>query len=348
MKFSLITLIFACALSGAPKAQTLTVNLDYEDQIGQWLNDSHVPSVGIGIIEKGTIKYSKTFGQIKPGVPAPSNTIFNVASLTKPVSAMVILRLVDAGLWNLDEPLSAYWIDPDIKDDPRHLKLTTRIVLSHQTGFPNWRWDRGDPNKLTFDFEPGSKYQYSGEGFEYLRIAVEKKFGLSLSQLARKYLFDPLSMNDTRYTWDRSFASRFASWHNKEGLNSYETLKRSDVSAADDLLITVEDYCKFGVDVLNGGGLSAALLKEMSTQQAHVKEHVDCGLGWLIVSGLPNNEYALVHTGSDRGVRTAVILLPNSRRGLIVFTNGDRGMEVIRNVVSRSLENGSQIINRLY
>jgi CubicO group peptidase (beta-lactamase class C family) len=59
-------------------------------------------------------------GELKPGVPAPRNTIFNVASLTKSVVALLALKLVSTGKWSLDEPLDKYWVDPDIKDDPRH------------------------------------------------------------------------------------------------------------------------------------------------------------------------------------------------------------------------------------
>ena len=80
--------------------------------------------------------------KLKKGIAAPENTIFNIASMTKPVVAMLTLKLVESGQWNLDEPLWDYWVDPDVADDPRLAKLTTRYVLSHQTGFPNWRWDK--------------------------------------------------------------------------------------------------------------------------------------------------------------------------------------------------------------
>jgi CubicO group peptidase (beta-lactamase class C family) len=335
--------LFACA----GQAQSPEVKFSYQDKITGWLTESHVPAVGIGIIEKGEQKLAKVFGNLKAEIPAPPNTIFNVASLTKPVTAMVTLKLVSAGKWDLDEPLSKYWIDPDIKNDPRHLKLSTRIVLSHQTGFPNWRWDNGS-NVLSFEFDPGSKYRYSGEGFEYLRRAIEAKFGKSLEELAGMYLFRPIAMTNTWFTVNKSILSRFASWHDKEGKNTYETKMRTDVSAADDLMTSVEDYVKFGVDVLKGAGLSEELFADMVRPQVHVKDHIDYGLGWMIVKDLPNDEYALVHTGSDMGVRTAVILLPKSQRGLVVMTNGDRGMEVIRKVVSESLDAGSLIISYMY
>src|SRR5262249_534129 len=127
------------------------------------------------------------------------------------------LRLVSAGQWDLDEPLADYWIDPDLKDDPRNKKLTTRIVLSHQTGFPNWRTDHPS-QKLAFDFDPGTKYRYSGAGFEYLRQALEHKFGKPLEQLAKSSLLTPLGMKDTRFFWDDAVTEAlFATPHDKEG-----------------------------------------------------------------------------------------------------------------------------------
>lgn len=344
MKNPFLPGLMICGLVCNVHAQTQEVKFDYQDKITDWLTQSHVPAVGIGIIENGELKHTKVFGKLKADTPAPANTVFNVASLTKPVTAMLTMKLVSEGKWNLDEPLSNYWIDPDIKNDPRHSKLTTRIVLSHQTGFPNWRWDNGS-NMLSFEFDPGSKYQYSGEGFEYLRKAVETKFGKSMEELAGVYILRPLSMNSTWFTSNKSIMPRFASWHDREGKNTYETKMRMDVSAADDLMTSVEDYTKFAVDVLKGAGLTEELFKEMVRPQVQVKNHIDYGLGWLIVKDLLNDEYALVHTGSDMGVRTAVILLPKSQRGLVVMTNGDRGMEVICNVVIESLDAGSLIIN---
>ena len=152
------------------------------------------------------------YGEIKPGVKAPYNTIFNVASLTKPVTSMVTLKLVSMGDWDLDNPLHRYWIDPDIKPDPRHLKLTTRHVLMHTTGFKNWRRMEAD-GKLKINFDPGTQYQYSGEVFQYLKRALENKFNKSLDELAKSILFSPLKMSDTRFIWDEKMnESRFALW----------------------------------------------------------------------------------------------------------------------------------------
>ncbi len=179
-------------------ANFISPNFDNELEIEKWLQELNVPAVGIGYISNGKLTEVKVYGEIAPGTPAPYNTIFNVASLTKPITAIVTLKLVSEGKWNLDEPICNYWTDPDVKNEAFAKKLTTRHILSHQTGFSNWRGNNDD-GKLHFEFEPGTKYQYSGEGFEYLRIAIEKKFNKSLDQLAHELIFDPLQMTDTEF-----------------------------------------------------------------------------------------------------------------------------------------------------
>ena len=158
---------------------------DNDKEIEKWLKSNNIPTLGIGVINEGKLQQIKVYGDLIDGETAPYNTIFNVASLTKPVTAIVALKLVSLGKWDLDEPIYKYWTDPDVADDPRSKKLTTRHILSHQTGFPNWRY-LNKSKKLNFQFEPGTQYQYSGEGLEYLRKALENKFKKSLNQLAKR------------------------------------------------------------------------------------------------------------------------------------------------------------------
>lgn len=68
------------------------VNLRFEEKVHGWQNENNVPAVGIGLIKNGNIKYIKVFGEHKKGVPVPDNTIFNIASMTKPVVAMLTLK----------------------------------------------------------------------------------------------------------------------------------------------------------------------------------------------------------------------------------------------------------------
>lgn len=312
----------------------------------RWLKQKHIPALGIGYINEGKIVQISVFGELEKEKPAPLNTIWNVASMTKPITAMITLKLVDAGKWSLDEPIYKYYVDPDVADDPRAKKLTTRSILSHQSGFTNWRGN--NPNgKLVFEFEPGTKYQYSGEGYEYLRKALEKKFHKSLEELAKELIFKPLKMNDTRFVWDKTMDStRFAKWHNESG-GLYKTEKNLAINAADNLLTTVEDYCKFMVFIINGAGLSKELYGEMVAEQVRINDFKHWGLGWWIDENINiNQEFALVHGGDDIGVHTIAFIIPKTRQGLLIFTNSDNGTEAFADVLVKFLEkNGEGILN---
>jgi CubicO group peptidase (beta-lactamase class C family) len=334
-----------CAQSVKPAP----VDLAFEKKLPDWLKETNVPAAGVGIIENGKLKYTRVFGELRksgpihPSSPAPPNSIFQVASLTKPVVEILTLKLVSSGKWNLDEPLANYWVDPDVQTDPRHQKLTTRHVLTHQSGFPNWR-----SSKLEFIADPGTKVNYSGEGLEYLRRALEKKFNEPLERLAQKHLFQPYAMTDTRFFWDASMdETRFAVAHNKEG-RPYDIKRNSSANAADLLLTTVADYGRFAVNVLQGKGLSKSVFDEMVRPQVPYPsgKNLFFGLGWMIMPELSNGEYALIHTGSDPGVSTVVVLFPNSQRGLIVFTNGDNGVQVWTRILAEAFDVGKEMLGR--
>lgn len=311
--------------------------------IEKWLQENKVPALGIGIIENGKLTKVNVFGKISQGKSAPYNTIFNVASLTKPVTAIVALKLVSSGKWNLDEPLYKFWTDPDIANDPRNKKLITRIILSHQTGFPNWRYTNPD-KKLNFQFEPGTKYQYSGEGMEYLRKALEKNFHKSLQNLADELIFQPLQMSDTRYIWNHNLdTTRWAGGYDKDG-KIYETIKNNIPNAADDLLTTIEDYGKFLANVLNSDGLSKNVFQEMTSSQVATSHGKHFGLGFEIYS-LKNGEIALSHSGADDGVHCLFFIFPKTKNGLCIFTNSDIGGCLYESLIKHYLgDQGQELI----
>ena len=327
--------------SSAPTKSTL---FDNDDLTEKWLKENKVPALGIGIITDGKLKQVKVFGELKKGVTAPYNTIWNVPSLTKPITAITTLKLVSSGKWDLDEPLYKYWTDPDIANDPYLKLLTTRIVLSHQTGFPNWRF-LNESKKLDFKFKPGTKYQYSGEGFEYLRKALEKKFHKTLEQLASELVFEPANMNDSQLVWnDKIDLSRYAINYDKNG-NPYEPVKNKTANAADDLLTTIEDYGKFLCSVLNSEGLSKKVFDDMNAHQVTTKKDKYFGLGFEIYD-FGNGEYALSHGGADQGVQTLFFILPKTKQGIIIFTNVDDGYKVYKDLISHYLgENGQKLID---
>ena len=344
MQFRALLVVLTLALPVF--AQTSARVFDDRAKVETWLRENKVPALGVGIIRKGRLTEVRVYGQLQKGRPAPHDAIFNVASLTKPIVAMLTLKLVSQGKWSLDEPLARYWTDPDVAADPRHGKLTTRHVLTHQTGFKNWR-DLEESKKLTFHSEPGTQFGYSGEGFEYLARALEKKFGRSLPELAQTLIFDPLRMTDTRFTWsDRVDESRFARWHDAEGNQHKTNYKITTASAADNVLTTIEDYGRFAEWVLAGADLPNALFNDMITPHATIKPGGAMGLGWEILPDLRPGESAILHSGGDDGVQTLVILVPPSKQGLIVMINSDNGVRLYPTLVTELLDLGQEILGR--
>ena len=335
-----ILLLISIAENSLFAQQKGFISTDFQEDIEELMLEKKVPALGIGIIEDGVLRQIRVYGELKKNTPAPCDAVFNIASLSKPISTLLTLQLVSNGDWDLDEPLYHYWIDPDVKDDSTYKLLTSRHVLNHTTGFDNWR--RMHPSKkLTFNSAPGTKVKYSGEGFEYLRRAIERKFNKAFEDLADSLVFKPYGMHHTSLLWDEDVHPLvYAEEHNKEG-EPYHLRKRvENACASDDVLTTIEDYCNFGIHVMKGTGLTKEVHQDMLRLQAIVDEKGGFGLGWYIVLNFYNNEYALIHDGSDAGVATKVILLPASKQGIVMLTNGDMGFDISKKVEAEFLPSG--------
>jgi CubicO group peptidase (beta-lactamase class C family) len=321
-----------------------------DNRIISLLNQHNIPSLGIGYINNGELQQVRLFGNKKMTAdrvnkPITKNALYKVASLTKPITALVALKLVNSNKWQLDKPIKDYYEDPILAGSPELALLTTRHILSHQTGLPNWRHLTND-KKLKFEFMPGTKFQYSGEGFEYLRKALEGTFAKDLDALANELIFEPLNMNSTHFYWKDSIdESSYATEHDENGV-AIDLIKHSDANAAANLLTTIEDYGKFMVHILNGAGLKKQLYQDMLSNQLKQDDTTEFGLGWKIFSDLADGEYAIQHTGGDYGLKSIAFLLPKSKRGLVIFTNSENGMVVWSKIIEEYFSAvGKSLIN---
>lgn len=297
----------------------------------------HIASISVAVLKEGRIVYTQAWGQASPSEPATPQTLYNVASLAKPVSAEVAMRLVSSGSIALDESMSAYWIDPDVAGDSRAARLTPRFVMSHRTGLPNWRADDG--GVLRFDHEPGEIFGYSGEGFEWLARFVERKTGEPFETLAQNLIFTPSGMNDTAYTRRPWFAGRLAMPYDANLIALPQQIADHYI-ASDDLISTPSDYARFIIGLLHRQGLTSALYLERQKVQAARSGHacvVDAatpcatedgfGLGWESI--LIDGRRFLMHTGMDDGTFTFAYMEPETGEGLVMFTNSSNGWQAV-------------------
>ena len=174
----------------------------------------NIPGVSLALIKDGKLVYHKTYGvkNTFTGEKVDSNTLFEAASVTKPVFSFAVQRLAERGMIDLDKPLYLYLPYPDIAYDERYKLITARHVLTHRTGFPNWRWMNND-GKLDIQFTPGTSYNYSGEGFEYLKMVVEKITGKKVEQVLKEEVLDPVGLYHTFFSRNDSLKQMVATGH---------------------------------------------------------------------------------------------------------------------------------------
>ncbi|HEX8393401.1 MAG TPA: serine hydrolase domain-containing protein [Longimicrobium sp.] len=327
----------APAPEAAPARRISALTDEVDRQAPLWLVRHQVPSVAIAYIRNGRVAWTRVYGEQAPGVPATPATLYNVASLAKPVSAETMLRLAAAGRVSLDEPLAGFWVDPDVAADPRHQRLTPRIALSHRTGFPNWRFQT-EGKTLAFQRDPGTTLGYSGEGFEYARRFAQQKLDAEWESLARRYVMGPLRMNSTTYTHPAA-AARVALPFGREGRYGEPSVQDSAL-ASDDLYTTVGDYAAFLTGVIRRDGLPAAyaaqrdsmhVVNEESTARCDRAAVAHCprvgmGLGWEILEF--GGETVRMHSGADWGESTLAFYFAETGDGAVILTNGANGMKV--------------------
>lgn len=306
------------------------------------MEEHHVTGIGLGRILDGKLAWTRYFGEQSPGVPVTAGTMFNTASVHKAVTAELALRLVQSGRINLDEPISEHYVHPDLADDPRHLQLTPRILLTQQSGFLNWPHDYED-GKLAFVRDPGTAYGYSGAGFLLFGRFLEAKLGVPFPELVREVIYNPLGMEGASSIQAAWMEERVARPTDADGqpFPDFE-LEHGAWNPADDLYVTVEDYAAFLIDVFGGGGLSAELQAERLRVATDLEGDPVWGCSKDAVSPYPDpyghsigwfvfgygDSLNLQHGGNDFGEAANGYIHMDSGNGLVVFVNGANGVRV--------------------
>lgn len=313
------------------------VQSDLDSLIANVMEHESINTLGVVYIREGGVELSKAFGVRADGSPADSaNSIFKMASVSKPVAALVVLTLVEKGLWSLDEPLSNYWVDPGIVDDPRNKLITTRMVLGHLSGLPNQAGD----GPLAFLYSPKEQQSYSGEGYKYLKRAVEVKFGAPFQEIAKTHLFEPAGMLCSSFQGPIEECGQYVQkFHNTFRFDP-PSWGEADVKGG--LMMNVQDMQSLLEWILAGANLSSDTWAAISTPNAESLLLDDensskdrFGLGWVVSY---QDGLVLAHGGSEFGARTYIVVLPNQNSGIIIATNASGGLPAIRMIVEATLK----------
>jgi CubicO group peptidase (beta-lactamase class C family) len=325
---------------------------ELEEQLPGWMAEAKLPGLGIALIREARLAWQRSFGvaDADTGAPLDDGTVFEAASMSKPVFAYAVLKLHETGVLDLDTPLTRYTTARFIDGDPRLDLVTARRVLSHTSGLPNWR-SAAEP--LALQFTPGERWQYSGEGYYYLQSVVTRLTGRVSPDACSTYEADvavcatdigdylaarvlaPLGMSSSGYVWSDGLAAHAARPHDAEGAPKTKrhptATDAARYAAAGGLHCTVADYAKFLIAVTAPGPADACRLEqdtvaEMVRPVIPVSEEPlrsSWALGWQVLHTDAGDIVA--HGGDNAGFHSYAAACQRRRSGFVIMTNGDGG-----------------------
>src|SRR5450432_3758843 len=358
----LLALFFATlGCSIAAVAQTIPSGAAIDTEVGKIMSRTSTNGMAVAVIDHGKVGYVQAYGiRNAKGEPLATETVMYGASITKTVFAYTVMQLVDQGKLkldiplkqDLDKPLPSYGPDPvfpdkygpykDLADDPRWVKITPRMCLTHSTGFNNF-WFIEPDHKLHIHFEPGTQFSYSGEGFILLQFVIEhgrnaQGLGLDIGDLT-KANFDRLGMTRTSLRWRNDFADDFADGWNDQG-QPQDHDKRSKPRAAGSMDTTISDLPKFAAALVAGDGLSAASRAEMTKRELHLttahqfppfgrdlpvneqRKDLYDGLGVVVFDGPQGRGF--YKGGHDGQTANTMVCIGASQRCVVILSNDVR------------------------
>lgn len=239
----------------------------------------NVRGLALAIIKGGEVSYVAAFGwrNSEKRLKLTTDTIMYGASLTKTAFAYMVLQHVDENRLDLDasvgellpRSLPEYSDYSDLANDSRWRALTPRILLTHTSGFSNYRWFEKD-KKLRFHHDPGTRYGYSGEGFHILQLIFEQGLGLDVGKEMHSRIFERFGMTNTSMTWEPYFEENYADGYTLEGSCEPHD-KRNEVSAAGSMDTSISDQATLWAAIVRGEGLSPSLRAELIRPQIPIR-----------------------------------------------------------------------------
>lgn len=339
------------------KVDSATIDADIQRLMAR----ERVNGLSLAIIDHGQVLYVATYGQrnVEKNLPLTHDTIIYGASLTKAACAYMVLQLVDEGQLDLDAPITKLLPKPlpeyadyaDLATDDRWRALTPRILLTHTTGFANFRWLESD-QKLRFHHAPGTRYAYSGEGFYILQLILEEGLKLDVGKEMQRRVFDRFAMSKTSMTWRPDFAANLADGYTLDGTTVPHDARKK-VRMAGSMDTTIADQACLWAGILRGEGLRPASRAEMVRAQVSITSahqfptlatetnpknaEIKLAAGLGLVTFQDANGKGWFKGGHNDSTGNIVVALENAQRAVVLLANDARAERIYPEIVEMVL-----------
>jgi CubicO group peptidase (beta-lactamase class C family) len=362
MTSALVTLAAAQQSITRLDGSTMT-SAEIDTTVTRVMHAAEVTGVGIAIFDNGKVVYLKTYGvrDKEKGLPLTEDSVMTAASFSKVAFAYMVMQLVDEKLLDLDKPVYQYLPKPlpeypmykDLADDPRYKRITARMLLDHTSGFPNWR-SINDDRKLNINFDPGSRYAYSGEGIDLLQFVVETITNKPLQELMKTRVFEPFGMTRSSMVWESRFESDYANGYDEWG-RPIVPERRTKADAAGGMVTTASDFARFMQVVMEGKRVSKPIRELMLSPQVQIlskhefptlgrettDENKPIRLSYGLAWGLYWTPYgkAFFKEGHAEGWRNYTVCFDDRKTGILIMTNSSNGEGMYKELLETLLKN---------
>lgn len=320
-----------------------------ETAVSSFMSRLGIPAVSVAVVENNQIQFQRGYGMsdVENFVPAKALTVFRIASVSKPLTAVAAMQLVEKGKLDLDAPVQKYVPSFPTKNFP----VTTRQLIAHLSGIRNYKQGEGERtnryDSLTdalgifkddpLDFEPGTKFSYTTFGYTLLGAVIEGASGMKYEDYMRENIFKPAGMQHT-YVDDvyalipnraKGYRPKVFGVFNGENRNA-DLMDSSYKIPGGGLVSTAEDIARFAIAAQNGVLIKRETFEQMSkSRKTRDGQETGYGYGWYIggssggfATGDPNSVW---HGGVQPGFTSDLVLLPKKRLALVILTNLEGG-----------------------
>jgi CubicO group peptidase (beta-lactamase class C family) len=297
---------------------------DVDQFINTYMDYYGIPGVSLALIKDGRLVYHNTYGvsNLALGNALTPESLFEAASITKPVFAYVVLRLAERNEIDLEKPLHEYLVFDELEGKfPEYRKMTARHVLTHKSGLPNWGRE--------LLHTPGTEYGYSGEGFEYLKRVVAKITGRHIEDVVNEELKQPLSLTHMEFS-DSPYLRRVATTGHINSIPTVQSLP-GEAGMAWSMHTEARAFTDFILALQERRGLKAETYADMMTIHSEFPEDETgnmagrAGMGLGI--GLGENKWgkSFFHGGNNGDFKCQFTMYEDLKMGFAVFTNNNTG-----------------------
>lgn len=319
---------------------------DLDQHVETFLHKEQVPGLALAVVQGEEVIYAQGYGvrSVEDAVPVTPETLFRIASTTKPLTGMTILRLVEEGKLDLDCPIAAYDSLLRLSEPEATEQVTLRMLLSHTAGLPTRSlpsgrrdpqalvdWVREELPLLPLIAPAGKVFSYSNPGIDLAGYLAQRVSGIPYTDLVARYVFGPLQMH--RSTFDPLVAMTYplAQSHIRPDGKTLQVqhhyMEHAGHHPSGYAISTVLDLAQFAIMHLHDGHfkgqqvLSATSVRAMHTPQTRLYTPSEAGYGLTLRSENYKGMHLVSHDGDVNSFNSRFLLIPETKLAIILLSN---------------------------